>query len=77
MHIYSPQLCTAHMLLCISGILNTNADVMHAQTSGMGQHNIKDGDADTKSNANAQYMYLKQQHIEIYHYDKDIHSRAT
>lgn len=41
MHIYSPQLCTAHMLLCISGILNTNADVMHAQTSGMGEHNIE------------------------------------
>lgn len=36
MHIYAPQSCTAHMLLRISGILNTNADVMHAQTSGLG-----------------------------------------
>lgn len=41
MHIYSPQLCIAHMLLCISGILNTNGDVMHAQTSGMGQHDTE------------------------------------
>lgn len=36
MHIYSPQSCTVHMLLCISGILNTNVDVMHAQTSELG-----------------------------------------
>lgn len=41
MHIYSPQPCTAHMLLCVSGILNINADVMHAQASRLGKHHIE------------------------------------
>lgn len=66
MHIYSPQSCTARMLPCISGILNTNADVMHAQTPGSGQHNIERMKLQAqKSNVNTHCMYLQHQHIQI------------